>query len=175
MVTDSAHKNCLVRESGSIVGLVHVGVAGVTPALRRPFQLPVRLGVATIAVLLALTGCGSAGTAVKTSPTPSDLASPTPSPSPSPSPSSSPSPPASPAAIPSWAAMRATCSGASSAREAVLAMQGSATVKVLADVTDPVHPHTLCTLTGGGQPRLVTMKVYGPLIIGIRYLSSGSR
>jgi hypothetical protein len=35
-------------------------------------------------------------------------------------------------------------------------MQGSATVKALADVTDPVHPHTLCTLTGGGQPRLVT-------------------
>jgi hypothetical protein len=51
--------------------------------------------------------------------------------------------------------MQATCTGAPSAREAVLVMQGSIK-KVLADVADPVHPRTICTLTGGWQPQLVT-------------------
>jgi hypothetical protein len=51
--------------------------------------------------------------------------------------------------------MHATCSGAPSAREAVLVMQ-RATTKILADVTDPTHPHTICTLTGLWQPQLVT-------------------
>jgi hypothetical protein len=51
--------------------------------------------------------------------------------------------------------MRATCTGTSSAREAVLLMQHSVT-KILADVTDPVHPRTICTLSGGWNPQLVT-------------------
>jgi hypothetical protein len=51
--------------------------------------------------------------------------------------------------------LHVTCAGATSAREAVLLMKGS-TSKVLADVSDPVHPHTLCTLTGLWQPQLVT-------------------
>jgi hypothetical protein len=51
--------------------------------------------------------------------------------------------------------MHATCTGTPTAREAVLVMQNS-TTKVLADVTNPIHPHTICTLTGGGRPHLVT-------------------
>lgn len=112
-----------------------------------------------LAVLLVLTGCGSAGTAVNTSPTPSEFASSAPSPSPNPSTSPSPSDtrsaPPSPVAVPTWAAMHATCSATASAREAVLVMKGS-TTKILADVSDPAHPRMICTLTGGGQPQLVT-------------------
>lgn len=37
-------------------------------------------------------------------------------------------------------------------------MQGSNSV-VLADVTDPLHPHPLCTLTGTWQPQLVTQRM----------------
>jgi hypothetical protein len=51
--------------------------------------------------------------------------------------------------------MQATCSGTTSAREAVLVMQRS-TSKILADVSDPTHPRTICTLTGLWQPQLVT-------------------
>ena len=51
--------------------------------------------------------------------------------------------------------MRATCAGAASAREAILIMQRSIS-KILADVTDPAHPKTICTFTGLWQPDLVT-------------------
>jgi hypothetical protein len=51
--------------------------------------------------------------------------------------------------------MHATCTGQASAHEAVLLMKG-ATTKILADVTDPLHPHRICTLSGGWQPQLVT-------------------
>jgi len=51
--------------------------------------------------------------------------------------------------------MHATCSGTPGAREAVLVMQRS-TSKILADVSDPAHPRTICTLTGLWQPQLVT-------------------
>jgi hypothetical protein len=51
--------------------------------------------------------------------------------------------------------MRATCTGAPTAREAILVMKGS-TTKILADVTDPTHPVKICTLTGGWLPELVT-------------------
>ncbi len=51
--------------------------------------------------------------------------------------------------------MHATCSGAPSAREAVLVMQRS-TTKIVADVTDPAHPRAICTLAGLWQPQLVT-------------------
>jgi len=134
---------------------VQITNAGVTSAARSSFQSPLRLGVVAAAVLLALTACGSAGTAVITTPTPSELATPAPSPLPSPSPSPSPSTVPSPLAVPSWAAMHATCTGTPSAREAVLVLQHSL-IKILADVTDPVHPRTICTLTGLWQPQLVT-------------------
>jgi len=54
--------------------------------------------------------------------------------------------------------MQATCTGTPAAQEALLIMQGSNT-KVLADVTDPVHPRVLCSLTGGWAPQLVTQTV----------------
>jgi hypothetical protein len=51
--------------------------------------------------------------------------------------------------------MTATCTGQPSAREAILVMKGS-TTKILADVTDPLHPKAICTLNGGWSPLLVT-------------------
>jgi hypothetical protein len=51
--------------------------------------------------------------------------------------------------------MKATCTGTPSPREAVLVLKGS-TSKILADVTDPVHPKKICTLTGLWQPQLMT-------------------
>jgi hypothetical protein len=51
--------------------------------------------------------------------------------------------------------MHATCTGVPTAREAVLIIQRS-TIKVLADVTDPVHPKTICKLSGGWEPQLVS-------------------
>jgi len=51
--------------------------------------------------------------------------------------------------------MHASCSGAPTAQEALITLQGSSQ-PVLADVTDPVHPHTICTLTGSWTPQLVT-------------------
>jgi hypothetical protein len=51
--------------------------------------------------------------------------------------------------------MRASCSGTAGAREAILVMQ-RAISKILADVTDPAHPRTICTFTGLWQPDLVT-------------------
>jgi hypothetical protein len=135
-------------------GAVQGGVERVTLALGPAFESPVRLGVSVLAGLLALTACGGE-TAATTSPTPSGVASPTPTPSLPPSPSPTPSSLPSPIPVPSWAAMHATCSGATSAREAVLIIKGSVT-KIIADVTDPLHPKTICTLTGGWQPQLVT-------------------
>jgi hypothetical protein len=52
--------------------------------------------------------------------------------------------------------MKATCTGQSSAREAILVMKAAPAVKVLADVTDPLHPKTICKLSGGWSPVLVT-------------------
>ncbi|MEP6753747.1 MAG: hypothetical protein ABI959_13460 [Candidatus Dormiibacterota bacterium] len=116
-----------------------------------------RFGVGALVALLVVAACGSAPTAVAT-PTPSELASPTPSESPSPLPSITPSPlpPPSPVPVPSWAAMKATCSGQPSAREAILVMKAAPTIKVLADVTDPLRPKTICRLSGGWSPFLVT-------------------
>ncbi|HEY1163255.1 MAG TPA: hypothetical protein VGF78_09365 [Candidatus Dormibacteraeota bacterium] len=57
--------------------------------------------------------------------------------------------------VPSWATMKATCSGQPSAREAILVLKGS-TSKIIADVTDPLHPKTICKLSGGWSPLLVT-------------------
>jgi hypothetical protein len=51
--------------------------------------------------------------------------------------------------------MRATCSAAQTAREAILVIKGS-TTKILADVTDPTHPLKICTITGGWNPQLDT-------------------
>ncbi|HEV1996714.1 MAG TPA: hypothetical protein VGR61_01100 [Candidatus Dormibacteraeota bacterium] len=51
--------------------------------------------------------------------------------------------------------MQATCTGAQTTREAVLVIKGS-TTKILADVTDPLHPVKICTLTGGWTPQLDT-------------------
>jgi hypothetical protein len=51
--------------------------------------------------------------------------------------------------------MTATCAASSTAHEAVLVMQGS-TIPVLADVTDPLHPVTICTFNGSFNPQPVT-------------------
>jgi hypothetical protein len=52
--------------------------------------------------------------------------------------------------------MKATCSAQPSAHEAILVMKAAPLSKILADVTDPLHPKTICTLTGGWSPTLVT-------------------
>ena len=58
--------------------------------------------------------------------------------------------------MPAWAALTATCSGAPTASEALLTLQGS-TKPLLADVADPTNPHPICTISGGSfQPQLVT-------------------
>jgi hypothetical protein len=54
--------------------------------------------------------------------------------------------------------MSATCTGQPAAHEALLIMQNTST-KVLADVTDAMHPHTLCTITGNWSPQLVTQRM----------------
>lgn len=110
-----------------------------------------------MAALLALTGCGPTGTAAVT-PTPSQIATPSPSDSPSPQPSVTPSPlpPPSPVPVPPWAVMKATCSGQASAREAILVLKAAPSTKIIADVTDPLHPKTICKLSGGWSPFLVT-------------------
>ena len=51
--------------------------------------------------------------------------------------------------------MSASCPGAPGAQEAVVVLHGSSK-PVVADVTDPAHPRTICTLTGNWQPQLVT-------------------
>jgi hypothetical protein len=44
--------------------------------------------------------------------------------------------------------MHSTCSGGPAAQEALLILVGPNHPVVLADVTDPVHPRTICTITG---------------------------
>lgn len=126
------------------------------------FQLGVGIRPAAVAVVLLIAACsGSGNVAVHNSPSPSVLATASPSPSPSPSPtlapspSPTPSPVPSPVTVPAWAAMHASCSGGPAAQEALITVQGSNQV-VLADVTDPVHPRTICTIAGGWSPQLVT-------------------
>lgn len=51
--------------------------------------------------------------------------------------------------------MHASCSGSPAAQEALITLQG-ATHPVLADVTDPVRPRTICAITGSWTPQLVT-------------------
>ena len=118
----------------------------------------VKVGVGALATLLMFAACGSSGTAVTPSPTASEVATPTPIASPSALPSVSPSPlpPPSPIPVPSWAVMKATCTGQPSAREAILVMKAAPTAKILADVIDPLHPKTICKLSGGWSPILVT-------------------
>ena len=54
--------------------------------------------------------------------------------------------------------MSASCTGSPTAHEAVLALQGS-TGEVLADVTDPKNPKTICKITGNWAPTLVTQRM----------------
>jgi len=54
--------------------------------------------------------------------------------------------------------MHASCSGGPAAQEALITLQGS-THPVLADVTDPVHPRTICTITGSWTPQLVSQQM----------------
>ena len=109
-----------------------------------------------------MTACAPNGTS-QHSPT-ARLASPSPSPSPSPTPlptttpSTSPSPTAAPVLtqVPSWAALHGSCAGQPAAAEAILQLQGSQS-PVLADVTDPKAPKTLCGISGGiWRPQLAT-------------------
>jgi hypothetical protein len=112
--------------------------------------------------VLALAACTANG---PLAPKPSAVArlSPSPSPSPTPTPAESPSPSPSPSAepsptdVPAWAALHATCSGTPAAEEAVLQLQGAPS-PVLADVSDPKAPKTLCGISGPAsvQPQLVT-------------------
>jgi hypothetical protein len=51
--------------------------------------------------------------------------------------------------------MKPSCTGGLGAHEAVVVMKG-ATRPAVADVTDPAHPRTICTLAGSWQPQLVT-------------------
>ncbi len=60
--------------------------------------------------------------------------------------------------MPTWANLTATCTGSPAAHEALLVMQGSPST-VLADVSDATHPRTLCTITGGSVPQLVTQRM----------------
>jgi len=54
--------------------------------------------------------------------------------------------------------MHASCSGGPAAQEALVTLQGS-TQPVLADVTDPLHPRTICTITGSWTPQLVSQQM----------------
>jgi len=54
--------------------------------------------------------------------------------------------------------MSATCTGQPTAHEALLVMQGSPSI-VLADVSDAIHPKTICTLSGAWSPELVTQRM----------------
>jgi hypothetical protein len=51
--------------------------------------------------------------------------------------------------------MHATCSGAPTAQEALITIQGSSQL-VLADVSDATHPRTICNISGPWNPQLVT-------------------
>src|SRR5713226_5107639 len=135
----------------------------VTSARQASFQFPVGIKLAAVIAVFAVAGCSNSGGGTSHhSPSPSALASesPTASPTESPTPAASPSPSplASPAIVPSWAAMHASCSGGPAAQEALVTMQGS-TQPALADVTDPLHPRTICTITGSWTPQLVSQQM----------------
>ena len=113
--------------------------------------------------MFAVAGCSNtAGANTHRSPSPSGFAiqspaeTPSESPSAAPSPSPSPPPSVSLTVVPPWAALHASCSGGPAAQEALITLPGSSH-PVLADVTDPVHPKTICTISGGSwTPQLVT-------------------
>jgi hypothetical protein len=59
-------------------------------------------------------------------------------------------------AVPSWATLKASCTGSATASEATLLMQGS-TTPIVADVTDAKNPRPICAISGGPwQPQLAT-------------------
>jgi len=138
--------------------------AGVTSTGGGPFDSLVGLRLTAVIAVFAVAGCGGTnGSASRSSPspTPSAEASSSPSSSPTdatPTPLPSPSPLGSPGVVPTWAAMHATCTGGPAAQEALITIQGS-THPVLADVTDPVHPKIICTLTGSWSPQLVSQQM----------------
>src|SRR5215472_6006633 len=142
-----------------MVGALPGALTRVTRPHRRSFQAPVRNGVVVLLLLLALAGCtpnGPLAPKASHSPTPSPSPSPSPIESPSPSPSPSPTAQPSPVTVPSWAALRSSCSSAPASQEAIIKLQGSSG-EVLADVTNPKSPRTLCTISGGSYaPQLVT-------------------
>lgn len=157
-------------------------------AFHRPVGL-IRMAavMATFAVAACATSCGN----THNNPSPSAVASASPSPtlipSPSPTPSPSPSPTAvaSPVTVPSWAAMHASCSGGPAAEEALITLKGSSHL-LLADVTDPLHPRPICTITGSWTPQLVSQQMVswsatqgspgspGPSVIGTLDLFTGT-
>src|SRR5947209_5769340 len=125
----------------------------------------VRIGVVILLSLVAVTACTANGplapnhtpSAVRLSPSPgaTPTASSSPAESPSPSPSATAEP--SPVAVPAWAALHASCAGAPAGQEAILKLQGGSGL-VVADVSDPKAPKTLCGISGPAalQPELVT-------------------
>jgi hypothetical protein len=152
----------------------------------------VREGVALLCAVLAIAGCSANGPAVAhSSPSAKITPSPTPSPSPiespTPPPSPSPSAPATPVAVPAWAALRADCSGAAAAQEAVLRLQGQNSL-IIADVTDAKVPRNICGIAGDARltPQLVTQTMIswyatqngtgtpGPSVIAVLDLATGT-
>src|SRR5437879_8158663 len=141
--------------AGLIVCAVTSNPSRVTRAPTHSFVFPVGTRLAAVIVVLAVAACGgTSGVASHNSPSASAGASiaPSESPSPSPSPTPTPGPTPTPVTVPSWAAMHATCSGAPATQEALINLQG-ATHPVLADVTDPTHPRTICNITRPCSPQ----------------------
>src|SRR5260370_41625315 len=139
----------------------------VTSARQASFQFPVGIKLAAAIAVFAVAACSNSGNgsphqspsatvAASASPTTSATASPTAPATATPSPS--PSPLGTPAAVPSWAAMHASCAGGPAAQQALVTMQGS-TQLVLADVTDRLHPRTVCTIAGSWIPQLVSQQM----------------
>ncbi len=144
-----------------MVGALPGALTRVTSPQRRSFQAPVRNGVVILLSVLAIAGCTPNGPLAPKpahSPTPSPSSSPSPSPLESPSPSPSPSPTAvpSPVTVPAWAALHSSCASTPAPQEAIIKLQG-ASEEVLADVSNPKIPRTLCAISGGSfAPQLVT-------------------
>jgi len=122
----------------------------------------VRKGVVLFLLLAAVAGCTANGPLAPISspsakrPSPSPTATPRPSPEETPTPSPSVTPLPTPVAVPAWAALHASCVSTPAAAEAVLQLQGAAN-PVLADVSNPKAPRTLCGISGGSfQAQLVT-------------------
>ena len=118
----------------------------------------IRVGSARVLatmVLVVLTACSSRGTAshspsprITPPPSASLSAAPSPSPTPTPTPTPTPSPVTTP--VPTYAAASVSCSGSiSSAGSLAILRLGTSTTDVIADVTNPASPVTLCTLSGG--------------------------